>query len=97
MAPSTLAPWPSAKGVVFAGSMGDPTFSGGAGSSTAPTMLALDASSGKTLWSYPAGSSVIAGAIVSGDSVYWGSGYAHLGIPGFTGNNKFYAFSRNGN
>ena len=59
-------------------------------------MLALDASSGKTLWSYPAGSSVIAGAIVAGDSVYWGSGYAHLGIPGFTGNNKFYAFSRNG-
>ena len=92
-----LGPVAVGKGVVFAGSMGDPTFSGGAGSSTAPTMLALDASSGKTLWSYPAGSSVIAGAIVSGDSVYWGSGYTHLGIPGFTGNNKFYAFSRNGN
>ena len=41
-------------------------------------MLALDASSGSTLWSYAAGSSVIAGATVSGDSVYWGSGYAHL-------------------
>jgi hypothetical protein len=28
--------------------------------------------------------------------VYWGSGYANLGIPGFTANNKFYAFSKNG-
>ena len=27
---------------------------------------------------------------------YWGSGYAHLGIPGYTGNNKFFAFSKNG-
>jgi polyvinyl alcohol dehydrogenase (cytochrome) len=68
-----------------------------AGTAGAPTMFALDASSGHTLWSYPAGSSVIAGATISGDSVYWGSGYAHLGIPGYTGNNKFYAFSRNGN
>jgi len=67
-----------------------------AGTAGAPTMFALDASNGRTLWSYAAGSSVIAGATISGDSVYWGSGYAHLGIPGYTGNNKFYAFSRNG-
>lgn len=26
--------------------------------------------------------------------VFWGSGYAHLGIPGQTGNHKFYAFSK---
>ncbi len=78
-----------AKGIVYGSSM--------ASSPTAPTMLALDASNGSILWSYAAGSSVNAGATISGDSVYWGSGYAHLGIPGFTGNNKFYAFSRNGN
>ena len=83
-----LGPMAVAKGVVYADSM--------AGGATAPTMFALDASTGKTLWSFAAGSSVNAGAVISGDSVYWGSGYAHLGIPGYTGNNKFYAFSRNG-
>ena len=84
-----LGPLAVAEGMGYGESM--------AGSATAPTMLAMDASNGSTLWSYAAGSSVIAGATISGDSVYWGSGYAHLGIPGFTGNNKFYAFSRNGN
>ena len=34
-------------------------------------------------------------SIVDG-TVYWGAGYSHLGLPGFTGNNKFYAFSLNG-
>ncbi len=84
-----LGPLAVAKGVVYVESM--------AGAASAPTMFALDASSGRTLWSYAAGSSVIAGATVSGDSVYGGSGYTHLGIPGYTGNNKFYGFSRNGN
>ena len=37
-----------------------------------------------------------AGAAVADGVVYWGSGYAHLGIPGYTGNNKFFAFSKNG-
>ena len=60
------------------------------------TMLALDASSGQTLWTYAAGSSVNAGASIVDGVVYWGSGYAHLGIPGFTTNNKFFAFSKNG-
>ncbi len=83
-----LGPLAVAKGVVYASSMASAT--------TAPTMLALDASSGSTLWSYAAGSSVNAGATISGDTVYWGSGYAHLGIPGFTGNNKFFAFTKNG-
>jgi polyvinyl alcohol dehydrogenase (cytochrome) len=55
-------------------------------------MLALNAATGQTLWTFAAGSSVNAGATVVDGSVYWGSGYAHLGIPGFTGNNKFYAF-----
>ena len=59
-------------------------------------MLALNAANGKTLWSFAAGSSVNAGATIVNDVVYWGSGYAHLGIPGYTGNNKFYAFSKQG-
>ena len=83
-----IGPVTAVNGVVYAASMGS--------SATAPTMLALDASNGKTLWSFPAGSSVNAGATVSNGVVYWGSGYAHLGIPGFTGNNKFYAFSLKG-
>ena len=36
-----------------------------------------------------------AGAVVSGGTVYWGSGYSHLGPP-YKGNNKFYAFSVDG-
>lgn len=82
-----LGPLAVANGVVYAPSM--------SGSTTAPTMLALDASTGDTLWTFAAGSSVISGATVVKDTVYWGSGYLHLGLPGFTGNNKFYAFSRN--
>jgi polyvinyl alcohol dehydrogenase (cytochrome) len=83
-----LGPVTAANGVVYVDSM--------AGSATAPTMLALDARNGSTLWSFAAGSSVNAGASISNGTVFWGSGYAHLGIPGFTGNNKFYAFSLNG-
>jgi polyvinyl alcohol dehydrogenase (cytochrome) len=85
----TLGPLAVAKGVVFASSM--------AGSATAPTMLALDAATGQTLWAFAAGSSVNAGATIVDGDVYWGSGYAHLGIPGYTTNNKFFAFSKNGN
>ena len=81
-----LGPMAVADGVVYASSM--------AGSSTAPTMFALDAATGSTLWSYPAGSSVIAGATIAEAKVFWGSGYTHSGIAGFTGNNKFYAFGK---
>jgi polyvinyl alcohol dehydrogenase (cytochrome) len=85
-----IGPMAIANGVVYASSMaGSPA--------TAPTMLAMDASTGKTVWSFAAGSSVNAGATIVNGIVYWGSGYAHLGIAGYTGNNKFYAFSRNGN
>jgi polyvinyl alcohol dehydrogenase (cytochrome) len=80
-----IGPLSVVNGVVFASSM--------AGSATAPTMLAFDAATGNTLWSFAAGSSVNAGATIANGVVYWGSGYAHLGIPGYTGNNKFYAFS----
>jgi polyvinyl alcohol dehydrogenase (cytochrome) len=80
-----LGPLAVANGVVYAASM--------AGAADAPTMFALRAATGDTLWSYAAGSSVIAGATIVKDSVYWGSGYTNLGIPGYTGNNKLYAFT----
>ncbi len=84
-----LGPMTAANGVVYASSM--------SGNTTAdPTMLALDAATGQTLWSHAAGSSVNAGATVVDGVVYWGSGYAHLGIPGYTTNNRFYAFSLGG-
>jgi polyvinyl alcohol dehydrogenase (cytochrome) len=66
------------------------------GSPQAQNMFALNAKTGAVLWGFAAGGSVIAGASIVNDTVYWGSGYANLGIPGFTANNKFYAFSVNG-
>jgi polyvinyl alcohol dehydrogenase (cytochrome) len=84
-----IGPVTVVNGVVFVPSMG--------GTAGMPTMLALNAANGSTLWSYAPGSSVNAGASVVNGIVYWGSGYAHLGIPGYTGNNKFFAFSKNGN
>lgn len=77
-----------ANGVVYAPSM--------AGSSTSQNMFALDAGTGNILWSAAAGGSVNAGAAIVNGVVYWGSGYSHLGIPGMTDNNKFYAFSPGG-
>jgi polyvinyl alcohol dehydrogenase (cytochrome) len=91
-----LGPVAVANGVVYAPSMGDPSSSAGKGSTTSPSMFALDAATGKILWSYVAGSSVVAGAVVVDNGLYWGSGYRHLGIAGFTGNNKFYSFTPNG-
>ena len=55
-------------------------------------MFALDAKTGKMLWSYAPGGSVAAGAVVVDGTVYWGSGY-HIG-QGHP--NKFYAFSLGG-
>jgi polyvinyl alcohol dehydrogenase (cytochrome) len=83
-----LGPLTASDGVVYASSM--------ASSSAAPTMLALRADTGQIVWSYAAGSSVNAGATVSDRIVYWGSGYTHSGIPGYTANNKFFAFSYQG-
>jgi len=66
-------------------------------SSLSGSMYALDASSGNILWHYQAfgTSSVASGpAIDLNGSLYWGSGYSHLGFgnPG----SMFYAFSING-
>ncbi|MGA2535660.1 MAG: PQQ-binding-like beta-propeller repeat protein, partial [Terracidiphilus sp.] len=90
-----LGPLTVANGVVYVPSTGqENTVAGGTGNAaTAPTMLALDAATGKVLWNFASGSSTIAGAAVSDGSVYWGTGYTHLGVPGITGgNNTFYAF-----
>jgi polyvinyl alcohol dehydrogenase (cytochrome) len=82
-----LGPMTVANGVVYAPSMG-------AASASTPNMFALDAATGKVRWSFASGGSVMAGAVVTNDTVYWGSGYSN--IPGFVGNNTFYAFSTGG-
>ncbi len=80
---NALGPVSVANGVVYAPSMsGD--------------VRALDAANGKTLWSQHLPGSAVGGAAIVDGVVYWGNGYAHLGIPGWTGNNKLYAFSLNG-
>jgi polyvinyl alcohol dehydrogenase (cytochrome) len=78
-----------ANGVVYAPSM--------APKAGEPNMLALDANSGKILWQYAAGSTVLAGAAIVKGGVYWGSGYSHLGpfLP-FSGGKTFYAFTLDG-
>jgi len=85
-----IGPVTVANGVVYVGSMG------GASSKTAPTLFALDATNGKFLWNFPAGSSVNAGASIVKDTMYWGSGYSRFGPTIGTGNNKFYAFTLSG-
>jgi polyvinyl alcohol dehydrogenase (cytochrome) len=83
-----LGPLAVANDVVYAPSM--------AGGASQANMFALSAESGNVLWSFPSGASVNAGATIVDGVVYWGSGYTNLGIAGFTGNTKFYAFSVDG-
>ena len=56
-----------------------------------PTMFAFAAGNGKQLWQYTSGGSVNAGPAIVDGTVYWGSGYAHLGFGG--PNDKLFAFS----
>lgn len=79
-----LAPMSVANGVVYAASMG--------GAPQAQNMFALDATNGAIQWGFASGGSVIAGASIVGDTVYWGSGYAQLPKEPFVSNNQFYAF-----
>jgi len=68
-----------------------------AGQPTDRNMIALDAATGAELWSFASETTTIAGAAVVNGVVYWGTGYSHLPIPGFTGGAKaFYAFSVDG-
>ena len=85
-----IGPVSVANGVVYAGSMGGLFFPPFA--NTEPTMFALDAKDGTQLWSYVSGGSVNAGPAIVDGTVYWGSGYTHLGFGG--GNNKLFAFGR---
>jgi polyvinyl alcohol dehydrogenase (cytochrome) len=93
-----LAPVSIANGVLYGGSMAKRTVA-----NPAPKqMLALDAATGAILWSFtagattdPASGSVNAGPAIVKGVVYWGSGYSRSGVEG-SGNNKFYAFSLNG-
>lgn len=84
----SIGPVTVAGKAVFVSSMG--------GNPRDHTMLALNAETGQTIWSFAAGSSVNAGPAVVDGVVYWGAGYTHLGIPGYTGNNKLFAFSVGG-
>lgn len=79
-----LGPVSVANGVVYA-----PSMSG--------TMYALDAASGKVIWSFQAAGSVNTGAVPVNGSVYWGDGYSQPDAPGSTGSKTFYSFSLNGN
>jgi polyvinyl alcohol dehydrogenase (cytochrome) len=80
-----------ANGVVYGGSMGNPPLVLGAGqSATNPTFFALDAATGKILWSYVAGGSVNSGAAIANGVVYWGAGYSNQGLGGPA--HTFYAF-----
>ncbi|MBV8118720.1 MAG: PQQ-binding-like beta-propeller repeat protein [Alphaproteobacteria bacterium] len=86
-----IGPMTVANGVVYAPSTAAPSTSS---ATSMPNMLALDAKTGKVLWSYDTRQSVNAGAVVVDGVVYWGSGYGRLGFRG--GLNKFYAFSLGG-
>ena len=52
-------------------------------------MYALDAATGKILWSFDSGGTVLDGPSIVDGTVYRGSGYTKAGTP----NNKLYAFS----
>jgi polyvinyl alcohol dehydrogenase (cytochrome) len=78
-----LGPVSVANGVVFA-----PSMSG--------TRYALDAATGNTLWSFTAPGAVVTGASVVDGNVFWGSGYTHLGLPGWAGSTTFYDFTIDG-
>src|SRR5258708_25575741 len=53
-------------------------------------MYALDTTTGKILWNFASGGSVIDGPSIVDGTLYWGSGYREIAG---TGNNKVFAFS----
>jgi polyvinyl alcohol dehydrogenase (cytochrome) len=59
-------------------------------------MFALEAATGKQHWNYMAEGSVNAAPAIVKGTLYWGSGYGHLGLPGFESSHTFYAFSVRG-
>jgi polyvinyl alcohol dehydrogenase (cytochrome) len=89
-----MGPVTSANGVVFACSFGEarlnPDFS--VSGHRGGTMYALDARHGTVLWQFPSGDFCASGAAVSRGTVFWGTGYAQLGVPNLDGGGKLYAF-----
>jgi polyvinyl alcohol dehydrogenase (cytochrome) len=81
-----VGPVAVANGVVYAPSI----FKSG------PNMFALNAATGAILWSFASGGSVVAGAVVVDDTVYWGSGYGVFHTARWASNDKFYAFTPTG-
>jgi polyvinyl alcohol dehydrogenase (cytochrome) len=71
-----------ANGVVYVGDMAP----------RGDNMFALDAATGKALWSFAAAGSVMASPAIVDGTLYWGSGYASFGR-GWTGSHTFYAFA----
>jgi polyvinyl alcohol dehydrogenase (cytochrome) len=69
-----------ANGVMYAGS-------------SSGFMYALDAATGKILWSFASGGSVKSGPSIVDGVLYWGSGYSVASFGGEAGGNKLYAFS----
>ena len=66
---------------------------GGSRAATGTNMYALDAATGKILWSFASGGSVTGGAAIVDGSVYWGSGYCGTAcFTAPTNNDKVYAF-----
>jgi len=83
--------WQTADPTVGAIDMGSVSVANGvlyAGSQSG-FMYALNAATGKVLWSFDSGGSVVAGPAIVDGVVYWGSGYSNPG----TTNNKLYAFT----
>jgi len=88
-----LGPVSVANGIVYASSFGGPVhFFPGPPNPPAPTMFALDAKNGTQLWQFTSGGSVNAVPAIADGAVYWGSGYANLGLG--DSNAKLFAFGR---
>jgi polyvinyl alcohol dehydrogenase (cytochrome) len=67
------------------------------GGVTAPSgmnMHALDAATGRVLWSYAATGSVNSGPAIVDGTVFWGSGYSDMAAMGMAAGAKLYAFAR---
>lgn len=69
---------------------------GGTSSGTGNNMYAMQATTGKILWSYAAGGSVLGGASIVNGTVYWAAGYYDTDCPaaqpGCGGHYTLYAF-----
>ena len=79
-----LGPMTVANGVVYGGSM----------VRRGVNMFALDAATGRLLWRFASGGSVVSGPAVAGGVVFWGSGYSKYGQG--RANDKLYAFTVDG-